>query len=414
MASEINSGGFLERRFKMIVSDNSKRSNSRRLQICVLLCAVVVLPLGIASAQDYKAVEKRLGEAVANGELSLAQASVMMNALRKAGGAKKQAAKSKSDTDLERAWEKLAAMVKAGELTKEQAIDKMSAIKKEAAKKNKGSDRAEAYLMKVKKQLGELAEAGKISREEAARRFATAEKGIKERMAAGSSQSGRKRLTREEYALAEAKLKKAVTEGKISKEDMLARLNGMRREMAGQKDGSKKRITREDYARAEADLRKLAAEGKISKEALRKRLNEMRKMRAEQGERGERRITVEQYKRAEAEMRKMIEDGKAKPEDVERRLIEMRKMVGGASEREAAKEVDTEGIKRRIEDAVKSGEITREQADAKYKAIRERLSQKVKEKYDNVWENIHKQESLGLEADPGFLKALREASGRKK
>ena len=414
MASEINSGGFLERRFKMIVSDNPRRSNSRWLRVCVLLCAVVVLPLGIASAQDYKAVEKRLGEAVVNGELSLAQASVMMDALRKAGGAKKQAAKSKGDTDLEGAWEKLTAMVKAGELTKEQAIEKMSAIKKQAAKKNKGSDRAEAYLMKVKKQLGELAEAGKISKEEAAKRFAAAEKGIKERMAAGSSQSGRKRLTREEYALAEAKLKKAVAEGKISKEDMLARLNGMRREMAGQKEISKKRITREDYARAESDLRKLAAEGKISKEALRKRLDEMRKMMAGQGERSERRITVEEYERAEAKMRKMVEDGKAKPEDVERRLIEMRKMIGGASEREAAKEVDTEGIKRRIEDAVKSGEITREQADAKYKAIRERLSQKVKEKDAKVWENIRKQDSLGLEADPGFLKALREASGRRK
>ena len=81
----------------MIVSDNPRRSNSRWLRVCVLLCAVVVLPLGIASAQDYKAVEKRLGEAVANGELSLAQASVMMDALRKAGGAKKQAAKSRSD-----------------------------------------------------------------------------------------------------------------------------------------------------------------------------------------------------------------------------------------------------------------------------------------------------------------------------
>ena len=38
----------------------------------------------------------------------------------------------------------------------------------------------------------------------------------------------------------------------------------------------------------------------------------------------------------------------------------------------------------------------------------------IKKEYDKVWENIHKQESLGVEANPGFLKALREASGRKK
>jgi len=38
----------------------------------------------------------------------------------------------------------------------------------------------------------------------------------------------------------------------------------------------------------------------------------------------------------------------------------------------------------------------------------------IRKEYDKVWENIHKQESLGLEANPGFLKALREASGRKR
>lgn len=38
----------------------------------------------------------------------------------------------------------------------------------------------------------------------------------------------------------------------------------------------------------------------------------------------------------------------------------------------------------------------------------------IEKEYDKVWENIHKQESLGLEARPGFLKALREASGRTK
>ena len=374
MASEINGGGSLERRFKMIVSKKTNRLNSYWLKVCVLLFAVVVLPLGIASAQDYEAVEKRLGEAVSKGELSLEQAGVMMAALRKSPdakkaltkkspdakkaptkkapikkspdvkkaptkkasepkkvpikkvpGAKKQTVKIKSDTDLGGAWEKLAAMVKAGELTKEQAIDKMSAIKKDAAKKGKGSERAKAYLMKVKKELGDAVEAGRISKEEAARKFAAAEKGIKERMAA-SSKSGPKLLTRKEYELAEAKLKKAVAEGKMSKEDMRARLDGMRREMAGQK------------------------------------------------ERSERRITIDEYKRAEAKMRKMIEDGRAKPEDVERRLIEMRKMIARSGEAGAVEAVDWEGIKRRIEGAVKSGKMTREEAGAKYKAIRERMA----------------------------------------
>ncbi|MHC4483254.1 MAG: M56 family metallopeptidase [Planctomycetota bacterium] len=256
MASEINSGGFLERRFKMIVSNKSKQSNSHWLQICVLLFAVVVLPFGIAAAQDYKAVERRLGEAVAKGELTLKQASVMMDALRKASGSKKE-------QDLERAQ---AYLKKAG-----------------GAEKGQDLDRAKAYLMKVKKELGELVEAGEISKEAATRRYEGAEKRVKERLAG-------------------------------------------------------------------------------------------------QSERGQRSIAIEEYKRAEAKMRKMVEEGKAKPEDVERRLIEMRKMMARQTERQRSDErgdrerPDWEGIKRRIEGAVKSGKMTREQADVKYKEIEEKLS----------------------------------------
>jgi len=426
MASEINSGGFLERRFKMIVSGNPKRSNTRWLQACVLLCAMVVLPLGIASAQDYKAVERRLGEAVSKGELTLKQASVMMDAL------KKQAAKSKSDANLESVWKKLQAMVKTGELTEEQAAAKMSAIKKEAAKKDQDSDRTKAYLMKVKKELGAAVEAGEISREDAARRYEATEKGIKERMAAERRQPGgeRRHITREDYARAEAELRKAVAEGEISEEDARARLGAMRREMDRQAERGERGITIEEYKRAEAKMRKMIDEGKAKPEDVERRLIEMRKMtrdeaergdgrqrtthgnkRAEyegferriraavaagkmtrveageqlegfrlrmetarRGERGERGITVGEYRRAEAKMRKMVEEGKAKPEDVEGRLIEMRKMMAGEGERSTRKDVDWESIKKRIEGAVKSGDMTREEADAKYKEIRERMA----------------------------------------
>ena len=38
----------------------------------------------------------------------------------------------------------------------------------------------------------------------------------------------------------------------------------------------------------------------------------------------------------------------------------------------------------------------------------------LKKEYDKAWEDVHKAESLGQEVRPGFLKILREASGRKK
>jgi len=273
IASEINSGGFLERRFKMIVSETPKRSNSRWLRACVLLCAVIVLPFGMAFAQDYDAVGKRLRAAVRAGELTGEQARAMLGTLRKADGTKK-------DTDYKAIGKKIRAAVVAGEITAEEGRAKMEAIKKKDAEKRGDGDRTRAYLMKVRKELGEAIKAGKISEEDAKKRYAAAEKAIKKRT-----------------------------------------------------------------ARA-------------------------------RGDRGERRITVEEYRRAEARMRKMIEEGKAQPEDVERRLIEMRKIMGAQGERKReARDIDWDGIKRRIEGAVKSGKMTREEADAKYKEIRKRIGQ---------------------------------------
>ncbi|MFT7537855.1 MAG: bla regulator protein BlaR1, partial [Hyphomicrobiaceae bacterium] len=66
MASEINSGGFLERRFRMIVSKTPIATTPRWLQAVLLVCTVAVMPLGIAYAQnpDVGAVTKRLRKAV--------------------------------------------------------------------------------------------------------------------------------------------------------------------------------------------------------------------------------------------------------------------------------------------------------------------------------------------------------------
>ncbi len=169
MASEMNSGGFLEKRFKMIVSDNSNRSKSRWLQACVLLCAIVVLPLGIVSAQDYDAVGKRLREAVTAGELSPDQARAMMDELRRAAQQDEgQSVDGKKWDDIKRRVE---AAVKSGDITREEAdakykeIKKLMAQKKKAGaskkKKLKAEDaKLEAYERKLKQAVanGEMTE----------------------------------------------------------------------------------------------------------------------------------------------------------------------------------------------------------------------------------------------------------------
>lgn len=67
----------------MTVSNSSGRSRPRWLQTCVLLYAMIVLPLGVASAQDLEAVWARLQTAVKKGEISGEQADIMMGALKK-------------------------------------------------------------------------------------------------------------------------------------------------------------------------------------------------------------------------------------------------------------------------------------------------------------------------------------------
>jgi tetratricopeptide (TPR) repeat protein len=37
-----------------------------------------------------------------------------------------------------------------------------------------------------------------------------------------------------------------------------------------------------------------------------------------------------------------------------------------------------------------------------------------KREYEKAWDDVHKAEGLGWQVDPGFLKALRDASGRQK
>lgn len=83
MASEINSGGALEKRLKMIIRNRTFSLTPRWVNVGVLLSALLLLPLGVAHAQepDTQAVAKRLIMAVQAGEITEAQATAMMGAL---------------------------------------------------------------------------------------------------------------------------------------------------------------------------------------------------------------------------------------------------------------------------------------------------------------------------------------------
>ena len=122
VASAINSGGILEKRLTMIVSQtNLKLSNW--MCLAVFLLAIGVLPVGLVYAQDYEAVQKRLVEAVKSGEISRAQAGAMLETLK--GSDKSKPAGDRDMEALKRRYQegarRIEAAVEAGEVSKEDA-----------------------------------------------------------------------------------------------------------------------------------------------------------------------------------------------------------------------------------------------------------------------------------------------------
>ncbi len=107
MASEINSGGFLERRFKMIVKGSQKPVKHRAVQVTVLLLAFLLLPMGFGYGQDHEsrktdfnAVARRLKESVHAGEMTTAEAKAMLSTFKKKMGERRDE-RARSDSALE-------------------------------------------------------------------------------------------------------------------------------------------------------------------------------------------------------------------------------------------------------------------------------------------------------------------------
>ena len=221
--------------------------------VCLVIVAMAfcVLPLGRVYAQDFKAVERRLGGAVEAGELTLEQASIMMKALKRSAGSKRA-----HDREME-------------------------------AKKRR--------YMAFAKEIEAAVEAGKISKEDAEKELI----GLRKKMFRDADQKKEDRemeAKKRRYMAFAKEIEAAVEAGKISKEDAEKKLIALRKKLfrdAGRKkeDWSDKRgFSVEDYRRAEAEIRELVKKGKVSKEDAEKRLIEMRKaIRTEKSEGGDNR-----------------------------------------------------------------------------------------------------------------------------
>lgn len=102
----------------------------RVLLACLGLLAAVLLPVGPASAQDYEAVERKLGEAVAEGHLTLKQAAIMMEALRESGDDDKEhEVEERIERWIDETGERIRLAVEEGGLTEQEGWDKWFAFK---------------------------------------------------------------------------------------------------------------------------------------------------------------------------------------------------------------------------------------------------------------------------------------------
>jgi beta-lactamase regulating signal transducer with metallopeptidase domain/polyhydroxyalkanoate synthesis regulator phasin len=300
VASEINSGGALERRFKMIVSEKSKDNNTRWMQVCVLLLAVIVLPLSMAYAKDagdkteayLEQVNNKLNAAVEAGKMTEEEAAAKIEAIEE-----ELAKKAEVDAYFEKVWANLRAQVEAGTLTAEDADVMMGAVKKrfdEQAKRDKyesvvekikaavdageitedqartkiaalqkkvfDKDQKDVDWSAVKERIEDAVERGDLTREEADAKYAE----IKERLAHGDKDAGLKKR----YDIAVKEIKAAVDAGEITEDQARERYEALRKRIAAAKEGQKKdvdwdsikqriegAVERGDLTREEADAK---------------------------------------------------------------------------------------------------------------------------------------------------------------
>ena len=128
VASTLTSGEELEARLTMILSNRLPRTPRWFLSACLALGALF-LPMSVAYAQDFEAVQRRLASAVEAGELTPAQARTMMEALRRASTDRPADASVDQRALRERyatMEQRVEAGIKSGKITREQGAARLA------------------------------------------------------------------------------------------------------------------------------------------------------------------------------------------------------------------------------------------------------------------------------------------------
>ena len=286
MASAINSGGSFERRLKVMMSEKTWTAPAA-LRTAVMAMAMCLFPLGFVYAQDFEAVERRLGGAVEAGELSLEQANLMMEALRRSSAGDRELGARKER--YQRFMNDIREAAEAGKLTEEEAEMKLAAVRREMFEAGLQNDR-ELGEMEAKKQrymlymkeIKAAIEAGKLTEEEGEEKLIAVRREMFEQDRHRDAERRELEAKKRRYEQAARQIKEAHEAGKISEEEAEEKLIAMRREMFEQErhqeaEGQELEAKKRRYERAAREIKEAHEAGKISEEEAEAQLIDLRR-----------------------------------------------------------------------------------------------------------------------------------------
>ena len=191
----MNRCGNLEKRLKMMITEKTWKVPVA-VWLGIVAMASCILPQGRVYAQDFEAVERRLGGAVEAGELTLEQASIMMKALKRSAGSKR--AHNREMEAKKRRYmafaKEIEAAVEAGKISKEDAEEKLIAVRKKMFRDagRKQEDRSDKHGISVEEyrraeaKIRELVKKGEVSKEDAEKRLIEMRKSIRTEKSEGN------------------------------------------------------------------------------------------------------------------------------------------------------------------------------------------------------------------------------------
>jgi len=237
---------------------------------------------------------------------------------------------------------KLANAVEAGELTPAEAAEFIIATQQKLD--------AEVAFESYKAEIIAAVRSGDLSREEA-----------------GSTLEGFKKNQHEQMMTAMKERMAAAIENGTMTEEQVKKIWAMSKNKSDIDDGEK--LSRKDYEQAAAKMIEMVKAGEMTREQMQKKLEAMKKAMGT-----ERTITREDYAKAQAEMQELVDAGKITEDQMNARLNRMRKMIGRSTGGQKAESRGREGVsddcmelRRKLGEAVRAGEMTREEAGEVWK-----------------------------------------------